>query len=859
MYKLIDKDGNNIQDKQKMIDETRQFYEQLYKKRDLINKPIEGLVKSLPKLEEDEARTIEGLITLKEASSALKNMKNGKSPGTDGMTVDFFKVFWKQIGCFVVRSLNEGFNKNKMSITQREGIIICIPKGDKPRQYLKNWRPISLLNVTYKIGSSCIANRIKGLLPKLIHEDQSGFVPGRYIGDNLRLIYDMIHYLNNENLPGLLVSVDFEKAFDSIDWKFMQDVLKRFGFGDNIIQWVSSFYNDIRSSVIVNGKASQYIKIERGCRQGDPISPYLFILCAEVLACMVREDDRIRGIRISDTEFKISQFADDTTLLLEGDRESYEQLFKHLETFGNIAGLKLNHGKSNNIWLGSKRNSQIEWLPHLDMCWNPQKFKLLGLWFTPNLQKMEDLNTVDKFYETKILFKQWLKRSNTPVGRVVVLKSLILSKLIYLWIMLPNPPDQLIKNLQKRCFEFVWDEKRDKIKRKIAVRHIKEGGINIPDINLYIQALKLSWLRRLTSNPSAKWNYILRAKHPEIKNLESYGSKYLQGKIQNPFWRDVLTALDILNVKTDLNTAEDLLAEPLFWNEKFKIGGKTLYFKDWKTNNLFSVKSVIKENGSFLTLQELQRKYNFNPKPLEYMGCISTIKNYIKRQNINITSNNAQSTPKIYALIKYGPKGSRSFYDILINKTETSNACKNWEKLLGKDIDWPKIFSKANRIEETKLKWFQLKICHRILVTNCILMKMGVVQTNLCNFCEISKDSIDHYLWKCVHVQRFWKEFESWLKDKCTHCDKLSLNLAFVLFGRDEMVKTDDGFDFILIQAKYFVYKCRINKIKPKLAKFKEEFKKIYNVDKYVHAIRMSTEKCKKKWVTYENLIESNN
>ena len=83
----------------------------------------------------------------------------------------------------------------------------------------------------------------------MIHEDQSGFVPGRYIGDNLRLIYDMIHYLNNENLPGLFVSIDFEKAFDSIDWKFMQDVLKRFGFGDDIIQWVSSFYNDIRSSV----------------------------------------------------------------------------------------------------------------------------------------------------------------------------------------------------------------------------------------------------------------------------------------------------------------------------------------------------------------------------------------------------------------------------------------------------------------------------------------------------------------------------------------------------------------------------------------------------------------------------------
>ena len=136
-------------------------------------------------------------------------MKNGKGPGTDGMTVEFYKFFWKQIGSFVVRSLNEGFSKKEMSISQREGVIICLPKGDKPREYLKNWRPISLLNVTYKIGSSCIANRIKKVLPNLINEDQTGFISGRYIGDNIRLLYDVIDYLKENNLPGLLVSIDF--------------------------------------------------------------------------------------------------------------------------------------------------------------------------------------------------------------------------------------------------------------------------------------------------------------------------------------------------------------------------------------------------------------------------------------------------------------------------------------------------------------------------------------------------------------------------------------------------------------------------------------------------------------------------
>ena len=242
----------------------------------------------MPQLDEEEANNLEGEITINEASQALKNMKNFKSPGTDGFTVEFFKMFWGKIDEFVVRALNSSFRKGELSCTQREGIITCIPKGDKPREFIKNWRPISLLNVVYKIGSSCIANRIKTVLPKLINEDQTGFMSGRYIGDNLRLIYDLIAYLDQQNLPGLLINIDFEKAFDSLDWGFMFKVLEAFGFKEEICKWIRTFYSNIKSTVLVNGQASKWFTVYRGCRQGDPISPYLFILCVEVLATMIR-------------------------------------------------------------------------------------------------------------------------------------------------------------------------------------------------------------------------------------------------------------------------------------------------------------------------------------------------------------------------------------------------------------------------------------------------------------------------------------------------------------------------------------------------------------------------------------------
>ena len=115
-----------------------------------------------------------------------------------------------------------------------------------------------MLNVVYKIGSSCIANRLKKVLPSLINKYQAGFMSKRYMGDNIRLVYDLFHDLNYNNLPGLLICIDFEKAFDSVDWKFMMKVLKAFEFGLIICQWIYTFYNKIKSTVIVNGHTSPF-------------------------------------------------------------------------------------------------------------------------------------------------------------------------------------------------------------------------------------------------------------------------------------------------------------------------------------------------------------------------------------------------------------------------------------------------------------------------------------------------------------------------------------------------------------------------------------------------------------------------
>ena len=147
-----------------------------------------------------------------------------------------------------------------------------------------------------------------------------------------------------------------------------------------------------------------------------------------------------------------------------------------------------------------------------------------------------------------------VKHAITPLGRVAVLQSLILSKLVYLWIMLPNPLDKFINEVQKMCFEFVWDRKRDKIKRSIAIHNTSNRGINIPDIKTYIKALKLTWLRKLYQN-QPNWRRFLQATCPEIDSIKTYRPSMLTARKVNPFWINVFQAYENLSDRVDLNSA----------------------------------------------------------------------------------------------------------------------------------------------------------------------------------------------------------------------------------------------------------------------------------------------------------------
>jgi hypothetical protein len=230
--KLINDQGIEVNKQDKILDEVKLFYQTLYENKDhlLDDINLDNAINSsdVKKVSENMKNLLEIEITKHELLEALTSFKNDKSPGTDGFTAEFLKKFWLDIGPYVFNSFKCSLDSGKLSKSQTQGIISVLPKGQKPKEYLKNWRPISLLNTTYKLLSSVLANRMKPILCEIIHENQKDFLAGRFIGENSRHLYDIIQYCNESNIPGLILLLDFEKAFDSVSWKFIFKVLTFF-------------------------------------------------------------------------------------------------------------------------------------------------------------------------------------------------------------------------------------------------------------------------------------------------------------------------------------------------------------------------------------------------------------------------------------------------------------------------------------------------------------------------------------------------------------------------------------------------------------------------------------------------------
>ena len=292
-----------------------------------------------------------------------------------------------------------------------------------------------MLNTDYKILTKCLALRLKAVLGNVINFDQTGYIQNRNIIDNVRLLIDIPEYCIRNNIKGIIFSIDFEKAFDSLSFTFLLKVLENVNFGKDFIGWIKILYTNINSCVLNNGYFTELFKLERGVRQGCPLSAYLFLLAVEVLGSKIRNTKQVKGIKIGNHVCKILQFADDTNCIL-ADLDSLEKVINILEQFYHVSGLKINKNKSVLKYIVPV-TGEID--THLDFKWKHDSFHVLGVELCSNDKEMIDKNVLPKISSMKSLLNIWGQRNLSIKGKITVINSLVISKILYVASVIPLP------------------------------------------------------------------------------------------------------------------------------------------------------------------------------------------------------------------------------------------------------------------------------------------------------------------------------------------------------------------------------------------------------------------------------------
>ena len=350
----IRKDDVVYKDNDNIMKQFINFYDDLFKAEDIDENVMDFFLKDLPMLEDLDKNVCDEPIVLNEIIDSIKDMDNDKSPGPDGLSKEFYMTFIDIFAPMLLKLYENICNEKTLSNSQKISYITLICKDPEKHYDVTNYRPISLINIDVKILSKLICKRMSLVCDNIIGIDQTCAIRGRSILDNGHLHRNIIDYCNQKNLKCAFISLDQEKAFDRISHTFLFNVLEKYNFGPNLINWIKILYTDLNSSIIINNFISEPVNISRSVKQGCSLSPLLYILCLEPFIRKVCLDREIKGIQLpgSNISCKISAFADDSTGIMTDDY-SINKFLYWINLFGKASGSKLNKNKTKGIWLGA--------------------------------------------------------------------------------------------------------------------------------------------------------------------------------------------------------------------------------------------------------------------------------------------------------------------------------------------------------------------------------------------------------------------------------------------------------------------------------------------------------------------------
>ena len=863
--RLMLQNGDISTNCEQILEEEKRFYQKLYTTTHLVSTVEERIPDFLgnnidaPIISEENKLNLEGNISEQEIANAIKSTANNKAPGLDGLPIEFYKIFWGDIKFYFMQSINQSYQQNHLSISQKQGLINLIPKKDKDPLNLKNWRPLSLLNADYKLIAKVIATRIKTYLNDIIHTNQTGFLADRFIGENIVKALSIIEFAEEENIPALLMFVDYEKAFDTVEWDFVLECLRFFNFGDTIINWVKILYTGINSCVVNNGWFSDFFQPSRGVRQGCPLSPYLFIIAAEIFAISIRKNDKIKGIVINGDSSKIEQYADDTYMAFLFEKESLDQIINTLDKFQIISGLKVNYDKTEILRIGSLKNSEAKLYTQKNLKWTNDPANLLGINVGTNLGEVTEQNFEKLIKKMENITKIWLSRQLTLIGRIVIIKTFLVSQLIYSFSVLPSPSPVQMKRIDKILNDHLWSHKKHYIEKNVMLNCLSEGGLNMIDIYSKNIATKCKWVKKITDTTVGFFNNIVNYFIPNSNRLFWSGNLNVADgfklmKHNSLFWKSVVQAWCIYNFYIPSNL-EEIYNQQIWYNSCILIKGKPFFYNHLYTKGITYIKDLMNDDGYIMSVHDILAKYRLNYNWIMVLnGIIDAVPQQWKlvlNANHHIDYNNLQYVSNFQKLVT-SPNTTKFVYQSLVKKRAVAFSDRlvdKWsEDLHPLSINRTFISNCFDLIMKStispKHRAFQFRLIHRILVTNKMLNDWKIIDNNACSFCNAQPETIFHMLWECTVVQTLWTSLFEWL-EQITESN-IRFNAKEILLGIED--NTFIMYNAVFILMKQFIYARRCQNLPLNIIALKNNIRYYIQIEKYIAVKNNKLEYHDYKW-----------
>eukprot|EP00253_Pinus_taeda_P031168 PITA_31168 len=491
-------DGAKVSTREKIGSELNLYF------RSLLTEPnqdrtqaINKIISAIPPLvtEEQKSLLLREFIE-QEIEEVVFTMATDKAPGPDGFTIEFFKACWHIIKADPFK-LIKNFHKTKRVLSAINATFLTlIPKSDHADSPDK-FRPIALCNVIYKILSKLMANGLKPILPSIISQEQSGYVEGRQITDSIILSQEVLHSIKTQKIPGMIIQLDLSKAFDKISWTYIREILQAFGFNQIWINWIMELVSGAFFSIMLNGGPLQPFLPSRGISQGDPLSPFLFVIMAEGLGRSISQEiqtNQLKGIKAMHQGPIVThqQFVDDTMLMGTPTIKEAQTFNKVLSTFSDASGMEINLTKSKLFFFNTSIPVQRNLNKILKIQRNSLPTKYLGIPLSEHAPKAA--NWEDLLNKMKARLSGWTHRALNMASRLVLVKSVLQTMPAYMLSALAAPKSvyKSIWNIQR---SFLWngDSKKCKwalLKWTEICKPKLAGGLDLRDPEILSKAIQ---------------------------------------------------------------------------------------------------------------------------------------------------------------------------------------------------------------------------------------------------------------------------------------------------------------------------------------------------------------------------------